>query len=178
MNYEDYVNGNITSAQVQTPKEDWSDYFTSQVKTVPLDKSKTYAEGKAAVRPASSYMDMAGVVTVRPAHELELRQQLMGGQTGFQQKSIEHRLAEEMRQYNQRFMSAVEPKPKAEPKDQTVSKTKVEPVEPVFDNNIEDEPVEDSVKEVEETVDEVQEKEPVISVQEEEHPVMPTFESK
>ena len=162
MNYNDYINGNVTSSQIQTPNEDWSDYFTSQSKSVPLDKTKAYAEGKAAARPASSYLDMAGVVTVRPAHELELRQRLMGNQN-FQQKSVENRLAEEMRQYNQRYMDIMQPK--AEPKDQTQSKTKAEPVVPEFDNNIEEEPVVEDKKEVVETPA----AEPVLSVQEDEH---------
>jgi hypothetical protein len=89
-----------------------------------------------------------------------------------------------MRQYNQRYMDIMQPK--AEPKDQTQSKTKAEPVVPEFDNNIEEEPVvEEDIHEevilndfIEDEQPEIEEVHQNITMGDEEHTILETAEEK
>ena len=127
MNYEEYM-GQVTTAQIQSTKEDWSDYFTKQRNSVTLQKSND--GNKTAKKPtAASYMDMAAQVTIRPTHEamMQMRNQQIA------QQNVESRLAEEMRLYNQemlRRMGQEGVKPEAKPvvpeKNKTVTSAPVE----------------------------------------------------
>ncbi len=140
MNYEEYM-GQVTTAQIQNTKEDWSDYFTKQRNSVTLQK--TNDGNKTGKKPtAASYMDMAAQVTIRPTHEamMQMRNQQIA------QQNVESRLAEEMRMYNQemlRRMGQEGVKPEAKPvvpeKKKTVTNAPVEV--PRTDATVKKEPV-------------------------------------
>lgn len=182
MNYEEYM-GQVTTAQVQNTKEDWSDYFTKQMNSVTLQKPND--GNKTGKKPtAASYMDMAAQVTIRPSHEamMQMRNQQIT------QQNVESRLAEEMRMYNQemlRRMGQEGVKPEAKPVVPENKKTvKSAPVE-VPGTVAAKQPVVEKKKEIieEPIVDEVIEKEvmngdPAVIVPKDEEPVQKTKEEE
>ena len=126
MNYEDYI-GNVTTASVQTTQEDWSDYFKQQGS--PVKPENTYGPKPTGRKvTAASYMNMGPEVYVRPSHEAQLQQQI----NKMQQQTVESRLAEQMREYNQSYMKKMEALDKATKKqdDKIVS---VKPVDPTIE---------------------------------------------
>ena len=101
MNYEEYISGQ-TSAQVNPREAEWSNYLNQYGS--PVKAEKTYAQNNAKTVKASSYMEMGPEVYVRPTHEAQLQQQI----GKMQQHSIESRLVDQMREYNQSYINQME----------------------------------------------------------------------
>jgi hypothetical protein len=101
MNYEEYISGQ-TSAQVNPRDAEWNNYLNQYGSPVQADK--TYAQKNAHSVKASSYMEMGPEVYVRPTHEAQLQQQI----GRMQQHSIESRLVDQMREYNQSYINQME----------------------------------------------------------------------
>lgn len=172
--------GQVTTAQIQNTKEDWSDYFTKQRNSVTLQK--TNDGNKTGKKPtAASYMDMAAQVTIRPTHEamMQMRNQQIA------QQNVESRLAEEMRMYNQemlRRMGQEGVKPEAKPvvpeKKKTVTSAPVEV--PGTDATVKKEPVVEKKEVIKEPVieNEVMNGDPTVIVPKDEEPVQKTKEEE
>ena len=119
MNYEEYISGQ-TSAQVNLHEAEWSNYLNQYGSPVQADKS--YAQKNTRSVKASSYMDMGPEVYVRPTHEAQLQQQI----GKMQQHSIESRLVDQMREYNQSYINQMEAlKERTAPKNTEAVKEKV-----------------------------------------------------
>ena len=131
MNYEDYI-GNVTTANIQTTQENWSDYFKQQ--NSPVKPGNTYGpKPTGRKRTAASYMDMGPEVYERPSHEAQLQQQI----NKMQQQRVESRLAKQMKEYNQSYMKKMEALDNATKKqdDKIVSVNPVDPgTEPKKEN--------------------------------------------
>lgn len=101
MNYEEYISGQ-TSAQVRPHEAEWNNYMNQYGS--PVQPDKTYAQNNARKVKASSYIEMGPEVYVRPTHEAQLTQQI----DTMQQRSIENRLVDQMREYNQSYINQME----------------------------------------------------------------------